>query len=283
LIASAALPAINSASAADDTKITDTVKKWQQNLTQKFSDTFGTKPLGTASLDLREQKDSYTLRLHLPDRDIDKVEVALHGDTLHITAPAGENSARYEQSIALANAAPNAVPAIERKPKDHLLVVTVAKGSDRWSSAPDLSLTPWTSWERDIFARMEQMRREMDRAFEDSFAGVPYAYPSDRVFDVRRFGSTLDLKTEGDNYVVRAYLPERDMKNVNVTVEDQTLKIEARSEDITRKEGEGTTMSHQAQFSQLLALPGPVEANKMQVDKKEGMLVVTLPKAKGST
>ena len=33
-------------------------------------------------------------------------------------------------------------------------------------------------------------------------------------------------------------------------------------------------------YSQLLTLPGPVQGEKMQVDKQEGMLVVTLPKAK---
>jgi hypothetical protein len=36
--------------------------------------------------------------------------------------------------------------------------------------------------------------------------------------------------------------------------------------------------SRKARYSQLLTLPGLVQANKMAVERKENMLVVTLPK-----
>ena len=126
------------------------------------------------------------------------------------------------------------------------------------------------------------MRRDMDRVFEDAFREFRGAPEHKGFFDEPRFGSSFDLKEEGDNYVVRAYLPDRDMQNINVTVEDRTLKIEAKEQETTKKEDEGGALhsTRKAAYSQLVTLPGPVQSDKMKVDKKEGMLVVTLPKAK---
>jgi HSP20 family molecular chaperone IbpA len=85
--------------------------------------------------------------------------------------------------------------------------------------------------------------------------------------------------------VVRAYLPDRDMENVSVTVEGQTLHIEARAEDSARGSkghDEAETRVHRAQYTQLVTLPGPVDSLKMTVDRKDHMLVINLPKAKNS-
>jgi hypothetical protein len=56
-------------------------------------------------------------------------------------------------------------------------------------------------------------------------------------FNQSRFGASLDIKEESDKYVIRAYLPDRDMNNVNVTVEGQTLKVEAKRRMPGRGEG----------------------------------------------
>ena len=101
------------------------------------------------------------------------------------------------------------------------------------------------------------------------------------MFDEARFGSSIDLAEEGDNYVVRAYLPDREMKNVNVSLDGRVLKIEAKAEETEQKKDQGATVSHRAQYSQMLTLPGPVQMDKMKVDRKENMIVVTVPKAQG--
>jgi HSP20 family molecular chaperone IbpA len=72
------------------------------------------------------------------------------------------------------------------------------------------------------------------------------------------------------------------MNNVNVTVEGQTLKLEAKAEKTEQKEKNGMVFAQKARYSQLLTLPGPVQADKMAVKRKENMLVVTLPKALSS-
>jgi HSP20 family protein len=278
----------------DDPGFLQKMEQWQDKMSEKFRDTWKNlrgdskeKSVATASVDLREDKDSYIVRLNLPDRKLDEVEIKLEGDTLRIVAPAEDKAGRYEQTIALADADPLAKPKIERKQPDSLIVVTVPKsptlaGGKPSLTFPDPSLLPLSDWDRDIFGRMEKMRRDMDRAFEDAFGEFRGAPGYQGFFDEPRFGSSLDLKEEGDNYVVRLYLPERDMQNVSVTVEDRTLKIEAKEQELATKKEDAKAMhrTRQAAYSQIFTLPGPVQSEKMKVEKKEGMLVVTLPKAK---
>ena len=276
----------------DDNGFLKKMEQWQDKMSEKFRDTWKglrnddqRKSVSTASVDLREDKDRYTVRLNLPDRDLEKVEIKLEGDTLHIAAPAADKAGRYEQTIALPGIASDAEPKIARKQKDSMIVVTVPKSAtaevkEPSLTLPDPSLLPLSDWDHDIFARMEKMRRDMDRAFEDAFREFRTAPEHQGFFDEPRFGSSLDLKEEGDNYVVRAYLPDRDMQNINVTVADQTLKIEAKEQETTKKGEAGALHSiRKAAYSQIFTLPGPVQVEKMKVEKKGGMVIVTLPKA----
>jgi len=278
----------------DDSGFVQKMEQWQDKMSDKFRDTWKKlrgerkeKSIATASVDLREDKDNYTVRLNLPGRKLDQVEIKLEGDALRIVAPAEDKVSRYEQTIALADADPLAKPKIERRQPDSLIVVSVPKspllaGGKHSLTLPDPSLLPLTDWDRDVFTSMESMRRDMDRAFEDAFDEFRATPDHQGFFDEPRFGSSLDLKEEGDNYVVHLYLPERDMQNVNVTVENQTLKIEAKEQEITPKKEDAQALhrSRQAAYSQSFTLPGPVQGEKMKVEKKDSMVVVTLPKVK---
>ena len=270
------------------------MEQWQEKMSEKFRDTWKSlrgaqkeKSIGTASVDLREEKDSYILRLNLPDRDLGKVEISLEGDTLKIVAPAGDKANRYEQSVTLAGVAAGAQPKIERRQNDSMIVVAVPKTPTTAETKPSLTLpdpalAPLSEWDADIFARMERMRRDMDRAFDDAFKDFKGDQSLKGFFDEPRFGSSIDLKEEGDNYVVRAYLPDRDMQEVNVTVDNRVLKIQAKAQESKEKPAAGGAphSTRKAEYSQLLTLPGPVQVEKMKVDRKDAMVIVTLPKAK---
>lgn len=130
--------------------------------------------------------------------------------------------------------------------------------------------------------RMEEMRREMDRIFDESFRERQLPTDHEGMFDLRAFGSFVDLKDEGAVYRVTAYLPDRNLDDVNVTLDEQKLRIEAKATTAAAPAEEGETkaeVSRMAYYSQLLTLPGPVRADEMKVEKKEGVLIVTLPKA----
>ncbi len=174
------------------------MEQWQDKMSDKFRDTWKGlrgddkgKSGATASVDLREDTDRYTLRLNLPDRDLEKVEIKLEGDTLRIVAPEGNKAGRYEQSIALALVDEKAEPKIERRHTDQMIVVTLQKrsavaGAKPSLTLPDPSLLPLSDWDREIFARMEEVRRgdRIRRAL--SRAGARYLF-----IEVQALSSTI--------------------------------------------------------------------------------------------
>jgi len=126
---------------------------------------------------------------------------------------------------------------------------------------------------------MDRMQRQMDSIFNQSFAEFQSQPGFGGLFNLARFDSSFDVQDEGNKYVVRAYLPDRNMNNVNVTIEGQMLKLEAKGENTQQGNKGDAVFSQNAQYSQILTLPGPVQSDKMTVDRKDNMLVVTLPKA----
>jgi HSP20 family molecular chaperone IbpA len=270
------------------------MKEWQEKMSDAFRDSWqrlwqdrGAKnpdaaTVTAASVDLREQQDSYTLRLHLPNRDLDKVQIDLSGDTLRIVAPPEAKAARYEQIIQLENLTAGVTPQIERKPEDGLIVVTIPKSSGEAAATTPPDSPPanrWDDWDRDVLEQMNRLREEMDRILGQAFSEFRNRPEFKEFFDQAQFGSSFDVQEESDKYIVRAYLPDRDINNVNVSVEGDVLKLEAQGEDTRQEEGNGSFFSRKAQYSQVLSLPGPVQADKMTVERKENMLIVTLPKA----
>ena len=279
------------AAEGNDHGFLEKVQDWQNQMSDKFRDTWkrlrkeGTPSVVSASIDLREQEKSYMLRLDLPGRDVDKVEVSLKGDTLHIVVPEGENLGRYEQNVVLSGAKVGAVPVIERKKEDGVITVTVPKGPQGYPplslrDVPDTPLVAPSKWESDVLRQMNDLQREMDEIFQSSFGKLPRSPELLNYFDQPRFGSFIDLKEDGANYVITAYLPERDVKAVNATIEGRILKIEASAEDTPPKAGAGdkTSVTRRAYYSQHLTLPGGVKADQMTVEKKEGLLKIVVPK-----
>jgi HSP20 family molecular chaperone IbpA len=275
------------------TGITDHLKKWQEKMSDTFRDAVKglgkgateSKPAGSVSADFREQNDSYMLRLDLPHRTLDKVEVELTGETLRVTAPEEGETQRYEQSITLKDVPANATPVVEREQEQGMLVVTIPKTSSKNGLSTILENErqgppPYLARDTEIMQRMEQMRRDMDRAFEDSFNAFKFIPSYKDIFDEYRFGSTYNVEDKGDSYEVRIFLPDRAMENVTATVEGQTLQIEAKGESSAsgKKTGAGLAV-HRAAYTQRITLPGPVNRAKMKVEKKERMMVVMLPKA----
>lgn len=289
-----ALPACGAESVKEGTAgIAEHLKKWQEKMSDTFREALkgiskgntGDGSASAVSADFREQNDSYMLRLNLPKRTLDRVEVTFAGDTLRVIAPEEGGAQRYEQSITLGNVPADATPAVERKQADGLIVITIPKSPARGevSSAKSKDRPeppPYLARDTEIMQRMEQMRRDMDRVFEDSFNAFKFLPSYRDIFDEYRFGSTYDVEDKGDSYEVRVFLPDRAMENVTATVEGQTLQIEANDENSasSQKNADGVSV-HKARYIQRITLPGPVNKAKMKVEKKERMMVVMLPKA----
>ncbi|MGH7935490.1 MAG: Hsp20/alpha crystallin family protein [Chthoniobacterales bacterium] len=76
------------------------------NTFRNFGDWFGSNNLGS-SIDLRDQRDKYVVRVYVPGSDTSKVNARVENNTLHVTVEGGKTtknssqSERYEQIVSL--------------------------------------------------------------------------------------------------------------------------------------------------------------------------------------
>ena len=244
--------------------------------------------LADASMDLREQSDSYVMRLHLPERDINLVEVSLaDGRNLRVTAPASGTLSAYEQNITLEEVTPGAKPEVEKRPDSGLVIIRVSKTPSDKKPTPEAATPPTKElpastdpWDVRMLEHMRRMGREMDNMLHEN-ADEKTQHPGGKHgVDQSSFDSAYDLQEDDERYTVRAYLPERNAEQVKVSVQDQSLMIEAVAEKAREMENGKTMMRHMSQYSQSISLPGPVDAGRLEIERKKGMLLIRIPKTK---
>jgi HSP20 family molecular chaperone IbpA len=120
---------------------------------------------------------------------------------------------------------------------------------------------------------MARMQVRMDQIFRDAF-------PADQnlTSGFNQLGSAMHIDNQKNKYVVRFYLPDNDLKNVDVKLENgNQLRLTA-SENQNEKTRNATNMES-GEYEQLMTLPGPVKKQGMKVERQNGTIVVTLPKA----
>ncbi len=112
---------------------------------------------------------------------------------------------------------------------------------------------------------------DMDRFFEDFRRGTPSA-----------FAPALDVYEKGDNLVVEAQLPGIDPDKVEVSVENDVLTIQGKSEHKSEVDEKNYYRKeiHTGSFYRSVALPAHVQGQNAVADFAEGVLTVTIPKLK---
>lgn len=120
--------------------------------------------------------------------------------------------------------------------------------------------------------RLNQMRQEMDRIFEDfTDDGPASGFPA------------LNVWEEAANFTVEAELPGFRIEDVEVHVRGQELTL---SGERRLEEKEGVTYHRRerahGKFHRTLELPLPVDADKVQASLQNGVLTVTLPKVEAA-
>lgn len=121
------------------------------------------------------------------------------------------------------------------------------------------------------------LRQAMDRLFEDSFVR-PRSWGLG-AFD--GFSFPVDVTNGSDSITVEASLPGFKPEDVDITVENGILSInaETRSE---RKEGEGESLVQEIRrrrVTRTIALPTGVEPDKATASFEDGVLKLQIPKA----
>lgn len=144
-----------------------------------------------------------------------------------------------------------------------------------------MSMTIWNP-----FREMEAIRREVERAFETfgerrrrvwPFSGAPFLPElSARAFPLVNMGE------DKDNVYVEALAPGVNPDTLDITVIRNSLRIageklalseKIKLEDFHRQEREA------GNFVRVITLPIEVQGDKVKAEYKNGLLMITMPKA----
>jgi HSP20 family protein len=133
------------------------------------------------------------------------------------------------------------------------------------------------------FADMENLRREVDRAFEEF--GVTQS-PASRVAFLpgrgpRRY-PLINLLEDKENLYIEALTPGVDAETLNVSVLRNRLTLSGekiRLPGDVKPEAFHRSERSSGKFVRTFDLPVEVDEKKIQAEYKNGLLIITLPKA----
>ena len=96
----------------------------------------------------------------------------------------------------------------------------------------------------------------------------------------RPWAPAVDILETDNELVIKADLPEVDMKDIHVEIENGTLTLKGERKFESEKKGAGYHRIERSygSFARCFSLPETVEADKVKADYKDGVLSVTLPK-----
>jgi HSP20 family protein len=120
----------------------------------------------------------------------------------------------------------------------------------------------------------EVLQRELERMVDAAFGPVGRAggglYPPVNVFD------------RGDAYVVKAEVPGVSPDKIEIQVEDDTLTLrgERAFAEPSKNAAYHRRERGQGEFRRVIRIPGRMAGDEAKADYRNGVLTVTIPKAK---
>lgn len=155
-------------------------------------------------------------------------------------------------------------------------------GGQRRTPAYARSFFDADPWE-EMDAMMDQMRGMMRHAFT---FGSPILQGMTGAEHALEYTPAIDLEETPEAYIVKSDLPGLQKDKINLTVRNGMLTIEGVREVSSEKKDDDAGFYAQERsygsFARSLPLPGPVDESKVTAQYQDGVLVITLPKAKES-
>lgn len=123
------------------------------------------------------------------------------------------------------------------------------------------------------FSMMRRMTDEMNRLFSTGMGGL---MPTGMTFNM----PSVDVRETAGSYVVEAELPGVQAKDIDVSVQNDTLILKGESSRHQESQDEGYHMTERqfGSFYREVPLPGPVDTDHCSADFEDGVLKVRLPK-----
>jgi len=127
-----------------------------------------------------------------------------------------------------------------------------------------------------VWGDLDRLQREMNRAFEPfgRGAGLPAGeFPA------------VNIWTGEDAAVLTAEIPGVDLKDIEVTVKDNTVTIRGTRRAEAVAEGQGYVRQERGmgRFVRSFALPYHLESEKVEAEYRTGILRLTLPRAEADS
>ncbi|HOJ34636.1 MAG TPA: Hsp20/alpha crystallin family protein [Candidatus Hydrogenedentes bacterium] len=140
----------------------------------------------------------------------------------------------------------------------------------------------------DLVRELESLRREMERAFENfgaDFGIHPWFRTAFLPGRAARAYPMLNISEDRDAVYVEALAPGLDTETLEISVLNNRLRIagekQALSKDI-KPEAFHRSERSAGRFVRTIDLPTEVDAEKVTAEYKNGMLLITLPKAEAA-
>lgn len=143
-----------------------------------------------------------------------------------------------------------------------------------------LSSDPFLS---DPFARMEQMRQQMNSVFGNSIAGVG-GIGGMGAMQFNLQSPEIALEETSEDFRIRIQVPEQHEIDLQTEVEDQQITVVGKvTAELSNQTGNASSqMLSSSQFSRRFDLPGAVDEFGVHTIKDEQGLMVVIPKKSGS-
>lgn len=120
---------------------------------------------------------------------------------------------------------------------------------------------------------LDQLQRELERSF---------GYPTngEGSLSTGEWSPAVDIREEGDRFVIHADLPGVNAQDMDVTMEQGvlTIKGERKSESKTEKEGYKRVERVWGSFYRRFTLPETADAEQISAKTNQGVLEVVIPK-----
>ena len=139
------------------------------------------------------------------------------------------------------------------------------------AASPGNSLSPNSSPFADVDKKMHDLDAQMDSIFANAFRDVG------NWFDNSMVAASVDLREQNGNYMARVYLPNGNTSKADVKIDNRALHLVLNDERMINGKPEPE------HFEQIINFPKPVESDKMRVERKKNLIVITVPKQTANT
>ena len=139
-----------------------------------------------------------------------------------------------------------------------------------------------SSW--DPFAEMENMQREINHLFDQSFGrGGRPGQGSGFLDHPLGFNPDFEMQETDKEYTVRVDIPGMDKSDIKVEVRDNNLVVSG-DKKVDTSETQPNRFSREERsfgsFSRVISLPKDAKGNAFTTDYKDGVLTIRIPKEK---